>query len=306
MSTHTWDTVWLNAQLATMTDGGNGGNGGYGEISDGALVVKDGVIAWVGKQSDLPTNYQTLTIHDANGAWMTPALIDCHTHIVYAGNRSNEFEARLNGATYAHIAAQGGGILSTVRATRMASEDELFNLSLPRVRRLMSEGVGVIEIKSGYGLDLDTEAKMLRVARRIGEALPITVKTTFLGAHALPPEFSDNADGYIDHVCDVMLPNLFQAGLVDAVDAFCEHIAFSPIQTERVFARARWAYPLNCMPSNCPTKAAYPWWRSMVGCRRIIWSICRQRGLRRCNAPTPWQRFYRARFIICAKPNCHR
>ena len=236
MSVHHWDALWLNAQLATMTDGGNGG---YGEISDGALAVKDGVIAWVGKQSDLPTNYQTLTIHDANGAWITPALIDCHTHIVYAGNRSNEFEARLNGATYAHIAEQGGGILSTVRATRMAGEDELFNLSLPRVRRLMSEGVGVIEIKSGYGLDLDTEAKMLRVARRIGETLPITVKTTFLGAHALPPEFSDNADGYIEHVCDVMLPSLFQAGLVDAVDAFCEHIAFSPIQTERVFARAR-------------------------------------------------------------------
>ena len=143
MSAHHWDVLWLNAQLATMIDGGNGG---YGEISDGALAVKDGVIAWVGKRSDLPTNNQTLTTHDANGAWITPALIDCHTHIVYAGNRSNEFEARLNGATYAHIAAQGGGILSTVRATRMASEDELFNLSLPRVRRLMSEGVGVIEI----------------------------------------------------------------------------------------------------------------------------------------------------------------
>ena len=236
MSMVTWDAVWLNAQLATMTDDDNSG---YGIISDGALAIKDGVIAWVGKQSDLPTNYQTLATYDAKGVWITPALMDCHTHIVYAGNRSNEFEARLNGATYAHIAAQGGGILSTVRATRMVSEDELFHISLPRVHRLMSEGVGTIEIKSGYGLDLETEAKMLRVARRIDQTLPITVKTTFLGAHALPPEFSDDADGYIDHMCDVMLPSLFQAGLVDAVDAFCEHIAFSPIQTERVFARAR-------------------------------------------------------------------
>src|SRR5437899_8986474 len=192
-----WDSLWLNVHLATMAQGG-----GYGEIQDGALAIRDGKIAWLGKQSDLPAGYQAHAIHDGHRGWMTPGLIDCHTHIVHAGNRSNEFEARLNGASYEQIARQGGGILSTVRATRTASEDELLQQSLPRVASLLAEGVTTIEIKSGYGLALEHEAKMLQVARRIADSLPVTVKTTFLGAHALPPEYAGQADAYIDAVCE--------------------------------------------------------------------------------------------------------
>jgi imidazolonepropionase len=170
---------------------------------------------------------------------MTPGLVDCHTHIVHAGNRSDEFEARLNGATYEDIARAGGGIMSTVRATRAASLDELVRQSAPRVASLLAEGVTTLEIKSGYGLDLASEAKMLRAARRIGELMPVTVSTTFLGAHALPPEFTGRADDYIDELCERVLPALAGQGLVDAVDAFCERIGFTPAQTERVFQRAR-------------------------------------------------------------------
>lgn len=227
-----WNTLWLNINLATM----NGD--GYGEILDGAIALHDNTIAWVGRRADLPANYSATTTHDGQGAWMTPALIDCHSHVVYAGNRSNEFEARLNGAAYEDIARNGGGILSTVRAVRAATEDELFAQSAPRVRQLLSEGVRTLEIKSGYGLSLEAERKMLRVARRIGEVFNITVKTTFLGAHALPPEFAGRADDYITEVCDVMLPALVAEDLVDAVDVFCERIGFTHAQTERVFQAA--------------------------------------------------------------------
>lgn len=228
----TWDNLWLNINLATM----NGD--GYGEILDGAIALHDNTIAWIGRRADLPADYSATTTHDGQGAWMTPALIDCHSHVVYAGNRSNEFEARLNGAAYEDIARNGGGILSTVRAVRAATEDELFAESAPRVRQLLSEGVCTLEIKSGYGLSLEAERKMLRVARRIGEVFNITVKTTFLGAHALPPEFAGRADDYISEVCDVMLPALVAEDLVDAVDVFCERIGFTHAQTERVFQAA--------------------------------------------------------------------
>ena len=230
------DLLIVNVDLATM-DGP-----GYGEIRDGALALKAGRIAWIGPRSDLPAGISKAATFDGNGGWITPGLIDCHTHIVYAGNRSKEFEARLNGASYAEIAAAGGGIMATVRATRAASEAELLRQSLPRVRSLLAEGVTTLEIKSGYGLALEPEAKMLRVARRIGALLAVDVRTTFLGAHALPPEYaahSKPADAYIDAVCDEMLPALAAAGLVDAVDAFCENIGFTPAQTERVFAAAR-------------------------------------------------------------------
>jgi imidazolonepropionase len=176
---------------------------------------------------------------DGRSCWLTPGLIDCHTHIVYAGNRSDEFEARQNGVSYEEIARQGGGIMSTVRATRSASIEELFFNSLPRVKNLLAEGVTTIEIKSGYGLEINSEANMLRVARRIGRELPIRVRTTFLGAHALPPEFADQPDAYIDDICQNMLPVLTAEGLVDAVDVYCEKIGFSPIQTERVFKAAQ-------------------------------------------------------------------
>ncbi len=221
--------LFTNVSLATMVDG-------YGEIKDAALAVKDGRIAWLGTRSEAPP---AALEHDCGGAWMTPGLVDCHTHIVHAGNRSNEWEARLNGATYEDIARQGGGIMSTVRATREADVGTLLAQSLPRVARLLSEGVTTLEIKSGYGLELEAEARMLRAARRVAERLPVRVATTFLGAHALPPEFAGRPDDYVEELCARMLPQLAQEGLVDAVDAFCERIGFTNAQTARVFEAAR-------------------------------------------------------------------
>ena len=225
-----WDLVIHNVHLATMEHG-------YGELLDAAIAVKDGRIAWFGPGDELPASGAVL--HDGQGCWLTPGLIDCHTHIVHAGNRSDEFEARLNGASYEEISRSGGGIMSTVRATRAASDDELLRQSLPRVLALLAEGVTTLEIKSGYGLDADSEAKMLRVARRIGQTLPVSVRTTFLGAHALPPEYAGRADAYVDLLCAQMLPALAGDGLVDAVDAFCERIGFTPAQTQRVFEAAQ-------------------------------------------------------------------
>ncbi len=231
------DSLWTGVHLATMA--GPGPASGYSEICDAALAVDAGRIVWLGRYVDLPAGLQADQIIDGEGAWITPGLIDCHTHIVYAGNRSDEFEARLNGATYAEIAQRGGGILSTVRATRAASDEELFRASEPRVRALIAEGVTTLEIKSGYGLDLESERKLLRVARRIGRDLPVTVRKTFLGAHAVPPEFAARADAYVDELCARMLPTLVGEDLVDAVDAFCESIGFTPAQTERVFRAAQ-------------------------------------------------------------------
>src|SRR6185503_11907720 len=222
------DAVWLNANLATLREG----DVPYGEIRDGVIAVKDGRVAWVGPRSEW--SGAAAREHDAGGAWITPGLVDCHTHLVYAGNRADEFEQRLKGATYEEIARAGGGIQSTVRATRTASEAELAALAARRLRQWIDEGVAVLEIKSGYGLDTATEGKMLRVARQLGDQ--IRVKTTFLGAHALPPEFKDRPDDYIALVCDEMLPAV--APLCDAVDAFCESIAFSVKQTARVFTAA--------------------------------------------------------------------
>jgi len=223
------DLLFTNVHLATMADG-------YGEQRDAALAVKDGRIAWIGPRAQAPRAAQEV---DCGGAWMTPGLVDCHTHVVHAGNRSNEWEARLNGATYEDIARQGGGIMSTVRATREADVESLVAASLPRVRAMLREGVTTLEIKSGYGLELEAEARMLQAARRIGELLPVRVATTFLGAHALPPEYAGRADDYVTEVCERMLPRLAEQGLVDAVDAFCERIGFSNAQTERIFAAAR-------------------------------------------------------------------
>jgi imidazolonepropionase len=224
-----YDALYTNVHLATMVDG-------YGERRDAAIAVLDGYIAWLGPRTEAPDNVREL--HDGGGAWLTPGLVDCHTHIVHAGNRSDEFEARLQGASYEDIARRGGGIMSTVRATREASVEELVRQSAPRVARLLAEGVTTLEIKSGYGLDLAGEEKMLRAARRIGELMPVRVATTFLGAHALPPEFAGRADDYIGHLCEQVLPALARQGLVDAVDAFCERIGFSSAQTARMFEAA--------------------------------------------------------------------
>ncbi|WP_448125697.1 imidazolonepropionase [Pseudomonas veronii] len=224
--------LWQHCHIATMAQGN------YSIIEDAALVTVGSLIEWIGPRSEVPAADYT-QVHDLHGAWVTPGLIDCHTHTVFGGNRSGEFEQRLQGVSYADIAAQGGGIASTVRATRAASEDELFESAHKRLRSLLRDGVTTVEIKSGYGLDLASERKLLRVIRRLGDALPISVRATCLAAHALPPEYKDRADAYIDHICSEMLPALAAEGLVDAVDAFCEYLAFSPAQVERVFKVAR-------------------------------------------------------------------
>jgi imidazolonepropionase len=208
-------------------------------VRDGALAVCDGRIAWLGPRAALPEGAVAASTHDGGGAWLLPGFIDCHTHVVHAGQRSEEFELRLSGQSYEAIARRGGGILNTVRATRAASEEQLLAQSLPRVRNLMREGVTTLEVKSGYGLEPQSEARMLRVARRLGRELPLRVKTSFLGAHALPPEYAGRADDYVALLCDHMLPALAAQGLVDAVDAFCEGIAFSAAQVERLFETAR-------------------------------------------------------------------
>ncbi|MBI5586656.1 MAG: imidazolonepropionase [Deltaproteobacteria bacterium] len=229
------DALFLNANLATMSS-----SGPYGAIKDGALIVTGEKIRWVGKRSDLPAGAreEAAEIHDLGGWWVTPGLVDCHTHLVYGGNRAGEFELRLNGATYEEIARQGGGIRSTVAATRQADENSLYAQSLPRLQSLMAEGVTTVEIKSGYGLDLESEGRLLRVGRRLGREEPVRVFTTYLGAHALPPEFEGRADDYVDFICQEALPRLAGEGLADAVDAFCEGIGFSLSQTERIFQAA--------------------------------------------------------------------
>lgn len=215
-------------------------------IRDGAIVVEQGRIAWLGVRAELPDHYRHLPAHDANGAWITPGLVDCHTHLVYGGQRADEFAMRLAGASYEDIARAGGGIVSTVRATREADEATLFDQAATRLASLLAEGVTAIEIKSGYGLSLEAERKQLRVARQLGREHGVHVHTTFLGAHALPPEYAGRADDYIDLVCNTMLPALAEEQLVDAVDAFCEGIGFSPAQTARVFdAATRYGLPVK-------------------------------------------------------------
>ena len=231
-----WDLLLTHASLATFV-----GEATYGLLTDAALACQDGRIAWIGPMRELPAAAAATAreVHDADGALVTPGLIDCHTHLVFGGDSAQEFDLRLNGATYEAIARAGGGIVSTVRATRSASEDALLAQSLPRARSLMADGVTTLEIKSGYGLELDAERRMLRVARRIGMELGIHVQTSFLGLHALPPEYKERREDYVDLVCNELLPALADEGLVDAVDAFCEGIGFTRAETQRVFEHAR-------------------------------------------------------------------
>jgi imidazolonepropionase len=228
-----WDSLWINGRLATMREG----SVPYGTIEPGAIAVEGSRIAWVGPMAELPRR-TARAIHDLDGRWVTPGLIDCHTHLVYGGNRAHEFELRLTGATYEEIAKAGGGIRSTVAATRAASEASLLASAAERLQPLLAEGLTTIEIKSGYGLERDAEIKQLKVARALGERHPVTVRTTFLAAHALPPEYDGRPDDYIDAVASKMLPAAHAAGLVDAVDAFCERIGFTAAQTEKLFRAA--------------------------------------------------------------------
>ena len=229
-----WDLLLTDANVAGMQAGG----GPFGAIENAAVAIVDGAIAWIGPAAELPSGDAAET-RSVAGRWLTPALIDCHTHVVFAGNRAAEFEMRRQGATYEEIARSGGGIVSTVTATRQASANELRAASAPRLAALRREGVATVEIKSGYGLDLETELKMLRVARALGDEFGMTVRTSFLGAHTLPPEYKDRADEYIAFLTETVLPAAHAEGLVDAVDAYCERIAFSDAQIARVFAAAR-------------------------------------------------------------------
>ena len=231
---HSADGVWYHLHLAPEAMGA-----GASGVPDAVIVVEQGAIAWVGAYADLPDAYQHLPTHDGQGALVTPGLIDCHTHLVYGGQRANEFAMRLAGASYEEVARAGGGIVSSVKATRLASEEALFDAAVPRLQALLAEGICAIEIKSGYGLSLEHERKQLHVARRLGRAFGVTVCTTFLGAHALPPEYAGRSDDYIRLVCEEMLPALATEGLVDAVDVFCETIGFTLAQTEQVFQAAQ-------------------------------------------------------------------
>jgi len=231
-----YDTLWTNGNLVTMA-----GSDEYGIVRKGAMAVSDGRILWVGPVGGLSPAFisNASAVEDLAGAWITPGLIDCHTHLVYAGSRANEFEMRIKGASYQEIAASGGGIVSTVRAVRAASEDEIYMQSLPRLEAMMADGVTTLEIKSGYGLDVPNELKMLAVIHRLKAETPLRIIPTFLGAHTVPPEFAGRADEYVDRVVEEMLPVVAAKGLARAVDVFCEKIGFSPAQTERIFKAAK-------------------------------------------------------------------
>ncbi|MBS0386129.1 MAG: imidazolonepropionase [Proteobacteria bacterium] len=253
-----WDTLWLDCHLATMTAGG----APYGAIEDGAIAAKGGRIAWIGKRTEFPGDAAARAheIHKLGGAWITPGLVDCHTHLVFGGDRAREFEMRLQGRSYEEVARAGGGIVSTVAATRAASKEQLIQSAALRLKGLTREGVTTVEIKSGYGLDLETELKMLEAAKKLetyalepspplrgrgqgeggrSDAQRVRVKRTFLGLHAIPPEFKDDRAGYVQLVADVMIPAIAAAGAADAVDAFCENIGFTAEEVDYVFSAAR-------------------------------------------------------------------
>lgn len=228
----------VNTRIATMDSSESYGDT-YGLIDDGTVVLENGTITWVGSSTTLPPDYDHIEQHDLGGRLLTPAFIDCHTHVVHGGQRAIEFEMRLEGASYEDVARAGGGIVSTVKATRAASEDQLLASALPRIDALLAEGVSMIEVKSGYGLDIDTELVMLRTARAIGLVRPVRIRTSFLGAHATPPEYKDHGDAYINEVCLPALEAAHAESLIDAVDGFCENIAFTPAQIARVFDLAQ-------------------------------------------------------------------
>ena len=299
----TFDLLLLDAHVATMRAGGVP----YGAIPDGAVGVKGGTIVWVGRASDVPRDVKAYRTLQCDGRWLTPGLVDCHTHLVYAGNRAGEFEQRQDGVTYADISRQGGGINATVRATRAANAADLAQQSRPRLDALAAEGVTTIEIKSGYGQETATELKQLDVARAIGRQLGVDVRTTLLAAHALPPEFVGRGDDYIDYVCREMIPAVAQAGIADAVDAYCETIAFTPEQTQRVFAAARvHRCPSSCTPTSCRTPAARRWPRPRARSPRTISNSRTRKAWPRWHAQARSPCCCRGRSTCCAKRSCRR
>jgi len=238
-----FDSLWLNAHLATMA-----GDNGYGVIADGAIAVHKGRIRWVGPATELPSDARSNAglVQDLAGAWITPGLVDCHTHLVYAGNRSNEFEMRLKGSDYKAIAEAGGGIISTVRAVRASEEAEIRQQSIPRLQALLADGVTTLEVKSGYGLDLENELKLLKVIKHLDAQTPARIKATFLGAHTVPPEYQGRPDDYVHLINTSILPEVVNQNLASAVDVFCEAIAFNLDQTESIFkAAAAYGLPVK-------------------------------------------------------------
>src|ERR1700752_3808436 len=230
-----FDRIWHNARLASL----RGYQPDLGAIDEGVIAARDGRIVFAGNRSDFSSDADAAERIDCAGRWITPGLVDCHTHLVYGGNRAQEFEQRLAGASYEEIARAGGGIVSTVKATRQADTEQLALASLPRLDAPIAEGVPTVEVKSGYGLELDTERRQLQAARKLAAERAVSIQTTFLGAHTVPPEMKGNSGAYIDAVCNAMLPQIAAEGLADAVDAFCEGIAFSPEETARVFTKAQ-------------------------------------------------------------------
>jgi imidazolonepropionase-like amidohydrolase len=292
-----FETIWLDARLATLAPR----RPGLGIVERGAVATKGGRIAFAGPMAELPSGWDALNRVTLDGRWVTPGLVDCHTHLVYAGDRAGEFELRLAGASYEEIAQAGGGIVSTVKATRAASEDDLVAATLPRLDCFLAEGVTTIEIKSGYGLDCETEVRTLRAARRLARERKVEVITSFLGAHALPPEANGDKEQYVDEVC-AMIPAVAGDKLADAVDAFCENIAFSPEQTARVFSAAQTAgLPVSCTPTNSRTCTARNSRPPLARCPPTISNTPMRKGLQRWRAQVRWLCCFRARSMSCGK-----
>ena len=279
----------------------------YGQIENGAIAAKCDRIVWVGSMDALTGKPDTLAndVVDIAGKWITPGLIDCHTHLVFGGSRASEFEQRLQGVSYEEIARTGGGIVSTMTATREASEEALVRASLPRLSNLIREGCTTVEIKSGYGLEKSAEIKQLSTARTLGKSLPVNVQTTFLGAHALPPEFNGRQADYIEQVIEEMMPAVAESGTADAVDAFCESIGFTAAETEAVFKSAQaMICQSSCMQSNCLTLAAQRWRHGSARCRRTTWNLYPRMVFSPWLPPVPWPSFCRAHFTFFGKPSC--
>ncbi len=297
-----FDTIWFDARLATLAPD----RAGLGILERGAIAAKDGRIVFAAPMAELPTGWDAINRVALDGRLVTPGLVDCHTHLVYAGDRAHEFELRICGASYEEIARAGGGIMSTVKATRAASEDDLVAATLPRLDHLLAEGVTTIEIKSGYGLDVETEVRMLQAGRRLVSERDVEIVTSFLAAHALPTEANGDKERYVDEVC-AMIPVIAQSKLADAVDAFCEAIAFSPEQTARVFRAARAAgLQSSSTPTSSPTCTARNWQPTSARCPPTISNTPMRTAALRWPAQVLLQCCFPALSMFCGRSRCRQ